>query len=1021
MSSGTGNCSLTPADGNSTLTASYSGDSNFNSSADTEPHASLATGISVDEGDGVSLAESGTTDTYTLTAFTVPASAITVTITADDQTQVKSDGSFANTATVSITDLTTHTITVKAIDDSDVEGNHTAQVTHAITTGDSGDYSTNLSIASISASISDNEPGVIITQTNSNTQVSEGGATDSFDIVLNTQPANDVTITVTPDSQTTVDNETLTFTNSNWNTAQTVLVTAVNDSTVENSHSSTISLSATSDDSNYNNASFVVEGTVAASLSVNITDNDTPPPAPAPTPARTSPSTNSSSSTVITIPSGGGPIVEFEGEGSGFVRASERSSGEFSCHSSETCPTQIQIGWYRFEATADQGSEFVEWRGQNCEKGEFTTSFGGTCIAVFKKLPKPPQEPIDITKSPETPTVPKVTEPIPVVTVPTPTVPTLPVVTEPVKPVEVNKVGFSAQAYQASENAGKVDITVNRQGTTGEVSVDLLNSDDSGKASIHYHPIAQTLFWAKGDDTDITVPVEIIDNFEVDGNKAVILSLGNVDNAEIHLDTAVLTIEDDDKPQVAEAKPEPNVPSVPVITEEPTQVESAPIEDVAVVEPDEFALPTNTVVGSGPVNQCNTSDELIGVCHAHAQNIRYQTIGEEDSLSNGILDHPLTSQGIVSNTTITEKGLLKGGKVSGSTQNEGLIEDVEFVGILITGKNEDGEIKGMLGGEIKLASQVGGVVEDVRLAPATSITGSEKRSLGFVQNRDQVGGTLIGDAEKPAILNRLHIRDNSQVSNVILTENVTFGEDVTFTNVEFRTQVVRKVTVTGQISGTRFKETTTKIESVTISANSHLSNLVIGDNVKFEEGVTLEDSVTFEVHTTYMETHSIDTLPKLKGLSALDKQGKPLSTWARLEGGARMGTEGSGKKRYSKKLTFKRNPHKDVDIHGNVLTDVRHIGKRADILVVAAHTPPGETSPNFYMLDSNGTPLPWDGAISSLVPFQSRTALAPVVSVPIWNKPLDIVGEVQVYFGYRLNDGLIVYSQEEMIELTLTE
>jgi len=134
-----------------------------------------------------------------------------------------------------------------------------------------------------------------------------------------------------------------------------------------------------------------------------------------------------------------------------------------------------------------------------------------------------------------------------------------------------------------------------------------------------------------------------------------------------------------------------------------------------------------------------------------------------------------------------------------------------------------------------------------------------------------------------------------------------------------------------------------------------------------------------------------------------------------------MGTEGSGKKRYSKKLTLKRNPQKDVQIHGNVLTDVRHIGKRADILVVAARTAPGATSPSFYMLDKPGTPKPWDGAISSLAPFQSRTALAPVVSVPIWNNPLDIVGDVQVYLGYRLNDGTIVYSLEEVIEITLTE
>jgi len=85
------------------------------------------------------------------------------------------------------------------------------------------------------------------------------------------------------------------------------------------------------------------------------------------------------------------------------------------------------------------------------------------------------------------------------------------------------------------------------------------------------------------------------------------------------------------------------------------------------------------------------------------------------------------------------------------------------------------------------------------------------------------------------------------------------------------------------------------------------------------------------------------------------------------------------------------------------------------------YTPPSATLPSFYMLDNKRRPLPWDGALSSLVAFQSRTALAPVVSVPIWNNPVDIVGELQIYFGYRLNEGLIVSSQDEVIEITLIE
>ena len=747
----------------------------------------------------------------------------------------------------------------------------------------------------------------------------------------------------------------------------------------------------------------------------------------------------------------------------------------------------------------------MEWRGENsCKSGEYTTTFGGTCIAVFKLLPQP--DPADVMPSPDTPTVQDTTQPPqsvptpPDVTQPTLDSITVPVVTEPSQPVEVNYVGFSDQAYTATENAGSVDITINRIGTTGSVRVDLLSSDDSGFADTHYRSIEQTLFWAKGDDTAIKIPVEIIDNSEIDGDKNVILSLGNVANAELRLGTVVLTIvDDDDKPQVV-VKPEPPkytlivtttgeghgsvasnkdgitcgddcsqdylsgteinlitrteagsifagwagdcsgdegnfmvvmdaakrctakfamapIEESVIIIEEPIVI----IEEPIVTMPDESA--TSTTVSSGPASigsvACNTSDKLAVGCDAHVETITYQEVGEHGNLTGGTLDHPLTNAGLVSNTKITPTGSLKGGKVSGVTNNEGLIENVEFVGASISGKNADGEVVGTIGGKIILASQIGGVVEDVRLAPDTQIVGSGTPKVGSERNIDSIGGLIIGDSEKPAILERLHIKTKSRVSNVIIAENVTYGEDVTFTNVEFRTKVIRKVTLKGRINGTRFKETYTKVESVTIRANSHLSNLDIGDNVVFEAGVTRDDSVTFSVHQRYMESHTIAALPNLNGIAALDSQRNNVLTWAKLQGGARFGAAGS---RYRKIVTFKRSKRKNVEILGNVLTDVRHIGLKADILVVAAHTPPGTSSPSFYMLDRNGTPVLWDGAMSSLIPFRAEVTLAPVVPVSIWNNPVDIVGDVQVYFGYRLEETkTIVYSLEDVIEMKFTE
>ncbi len=271
---GTGNCDLVPTNGDTTLTATYNGDESFNSSFATEAHASLVAAIKIDDGDGVNVAEElETTDIYTLAAVTVPTSAITVTITADDQIQISTDTiNFAETKTIIIDDLTIHTITVKAIDDSDFEINQTTQITHAITTGDGGDYSTNLNISAVDVSISDNDPGVIITSTNG--KIAEDGATKILEIVLNTQPTDDVSIIIATDNQTTVDSKNLIFNSDNWDQIQTVIVMAIDDENIEDIHESTINFNTSSNDSDYNEAIFIINDTEATNLLIDIYDND---------------------------------------------------------------------------------------------------------------------------------------------------------------------------------------------------------------------------------------------------------------------------------------------------------------------------------------------------------------------------------------------------------------------------------------------------------------------------------------------------------------------------------------------------------------------------------------------------------------------------------------------------------------------------------------------------------------------------------------------------------------------------
>ena len=128
-----------------------------------------------------------------------------------------------------------------------------------VPSGSAGDYVEVLGITSTT-------PGVTITQSGGSTAVTEGGATNTYTVVLTGEPTANVTITPSPNSQLTVSPPSLTFTISNWSTPQTVTVTAVNDAVAEGAHSGTITHAAASTDPGYN-------GIAIAAVTATITDD----------------------------------------------------------------------------------------------------------------------------------------------------------------------------------------------------------------------------------------------------------------------------------------------------------------------------------------------------------------------------------------------------------------------------------------------------------------------------------------------------------------------------------------------------------------------------------------------------------------------------------------------------------------------------------------------------------------------------------------------------------------------------
>ena len=112
----------------------------------------------------------------------------------------------------------------------------------------------------------DDEPGVTIVPTT--LDVVEGG-TATYTVKLDTIPTADVAVAITSSDtgKATVLPETPTFTTGNWQTAQTVTVTAGNDADTTDD-TVTLTHSATSTDTDY-------QGIMIAGVTVTVNDNDT--------------------------------------------------------------------------------------------------------------------------------------------------------------------------------------------------------------------------------------------------------------------------------------------------------------------------------------------------------------------------------------------------------------------------------------------------------------------------------------------------------------------------------------------------------------------------------------------------------------------------------------------------------------------------------------------------------------------------------------------------------------------------
>ncbi|MCA9085301.1 MAG: hypothetical protein KDA81_14650, partial [Planctomycetaceae bacterium] len=214
-------------------------------SASADGYVGYSTGLNVTDNDvaGFSLlgpttiqvAESGTTETFSVVLTAAPVSSVVVRL----------DGTDSSEAVVSPTSLVftsanwnqPQTVTVTGVDDLIDDGTQTSLIVVSIDDDASDGAFANVADQTVQVLTEDDDTAGFTTSPNTGLLVVEGGATDIVSFVLNSQPTADVTFDVVNGSadQVTFSQTTLTFTPSNWNIPQDILITAIDDNIAENS------------------------------------------------------------------------------------------------------------------------------------------------------------------------------------------------------------------------------------------------------------------------------------------------------------------------------------------------------------------------------------------------------------------------------------------------------------------------------------------------------------------------------------------------------------------------------------------------------------------------------------------------------------------------------------------------------------------------------------------------------------------------------------------------------------------
>ncbi|MCC7085411.1 MAG: hypothetical protein IT427_10430 [Pirellulales bacterium] len=234
-----------------------------------------AAGITVTPTSGLTTSEAGAAAAFSVVLNSQPTANVTIGIS----TSNAAEGTVSTSSLVFTPQNwnTAQTVTVTGVNDAVDDGNVAYTIRTGAATSADANYS-GLNALDVSVSNTDNDTAGITVTPTSGLVTTEAGGTAAFTVKLNSQPTANVTIGISTSNaaEGTVSTSSLVFTPQNWNTAQTVTVTGVNDAVDDGNVAYTIRTgAATSADANYN-------GLDAADVAVTNNDDDPTPTDPDP-------------------------------------------------------------------------------------------------------------------------------------------------------------------------------------------------------------------------------------------------------------------------------------------------------------------------------------------------------------------------------------------------------------------------------------------------------------------------------------------------------------------------------------------------------------------------------------------------------------------------------------------------------------------------------------------------------------------------------------------------------------------